>query len=137
MENYFLDDGTYLVSKVLIELARMNQEGKKIQSLIEDLDQPYESREYRLKIKSDDFARTADLVLEEVRKMAQTEEDFQLEEPNHEGVKIRFPKGWFLIRKSLHQPVMPLNIQVDGPGVMEAMMDRLREFIKEQNGIEF
>ena len=39
-----------------------------------------------------------------------------LAEPNYEGVRINFRgrglRGWCLLRKSLHDPQMPLNIEV-------------------------
>ena len=136
-ENHFLDDGTYLISKILIEAAKMNQEGKKIQSLIEDLKQPYESVEYRLKITDPHFSDCADKVLEEIKHFALQQENWEIVSPNYEGVKIRFPKGWFLMRKSLHEPVMPLNIEADEEGLVKEIVGKLREFVKEQNGIEF
>ena len=38
-----------------------------------------------------------------------------LELPNYEGVRINFDKehgcGWLLIRNSLHDPVMPMNVE--------------------------
>lgn len=136
-ENHFLDDGTYLISKILIEAAKMNQEGKKIQSLIEDLKQPYESVEYRLKITDPHFSDCADKVLEEIKHFALQQENWEIVSPNYEGVKIRLPKGWFLMRKSLHEPVMPLNIEADEEGLVKEVLGKLREFVKEQNGIEF
>ena len=115
----------------------MNQEGKKIQSLIEDLKQPYESVEYRLKITDPHFSDCADKVLEEIKDFALQQENWEMVSPNYEGVKIRFPKGWFLMRKSLHEPVMPLNIEADEEGFVKEVLGKLREFVKEQNGIEF
>ena len=43
-----------------------------------------------------------------------------LVEPNYEGVRIAFDRpdfgGWMLLRKSLHDPIMPLNIESDTAG---------------------
>lgn len=135
-ENHFLDDGTYLVSKILVEAAKMHQEGKKIQDLIEDLGQPFDSKEYRLKITEPDFAACADKILENIKTFAK-EKNWELASPNYEGVKINFPQGWFLIRKSLHEPVMPLNIEISQEKAMEEITEILKGFIKEQDGIEF
>ncbi|OWM64005.1 hypothetical protein CDL15_Pgr006375 [Punica granatum] len=51
-ENYFLDDGAYMVVKIIIELVRMKLAGSKdgIGSLIEDLEEPLESVELRMNI---------------------------------------------------------------------------------------
>ena len=36
-ENYSLDDGAYLIAKILIKMSKINAEGKRIESLIRDL----------------------------------------------------------------------------------------------------
>ncbi|KAK6789439.1 hypothetical protein RDI58_013238 [Solanum bulbocastanum] len=49
-ENHFLDDGAYMVVKIIIEMVRMKLEGseKGIGSLIKDLEEPLESAELRM-----------------------------------------------------------------------------------------
>ena len=49
-ENYYLDDGAYLALKLLIAAARAHNEGKRLETFVEKLGQPAESKEYRLKI---------------------------------------------------------------------------------------
>ncbi|KAM6562081.1 hypothetical protein CsatB_022079 [Cannabis sativa] len=51
-ENYFLDDGAYMVVKIIIEMVRMKLEGSEegIGSLIKDLEEPLESIELRMNI---------------------------------------------------------------------------------------
>ncbi|KAF3526558.1 hypothetical protein F2Q69_00051344 [Brassica cretica] len=54
-ENHFLDDGAYMVVKIIIEMVRMRLAGSKegIGSLIEDLEEPLESAELRMNILSE------------------------------------------------------------------------------------
>ncbi|XVF43605.1 hypothetical protein PTKIN_Ptkin02bG0053100 [Pterospermum kingtungense] len=54
-ENYFLDDGAYMVVKIIIEMVRMKLGGSDegIGSLIKDLEEPLESVELRLSIISE------------------------------------------------------------------------------------
>ncbi|KAK8522635.1 hypothetical protein V6N12_056336 [Hibiscus sabdariffa] len=54
-ENYFLDDGAYMVVKIIIEMVRMKLEGSNegIGSLIKDLEEPSESVELRMNIISE------------------------------------------------------------------------------------
>ena len=54
-ENYFLDDGAYLVAKLLVEMAKLNAEGCKLTDLISKLEQPMESKEIRFTISEEDF----------------------------------------------------------------------------------
>ena len=65
-ENYFLDDGAYLVAKLLVEAARQRKEGGELQNLIEDLKQPVESTEVRFTINLEDFKPYGQQVLDEV-----------------------------------------------------------------------
>ncbi|GFP83525.1 phosphomannomutase/phosphoglucomutase [Phtheirospermum japonicum] len=54
-ENHFLDDGAYMVVKIIIEMVRMKLEGSDegIGSLIKDLEEPLESVELRMNILSE------------------------------------------------------------------------------------
>lgn len=115
-DNYFLDDGAYLVTQVLIKLASMHKAGKKLTDLIAALAEPAEAAELRFRITAADFKALGLPVLEKV-KAAQVP-GWQTEAENYEGVRINSAagKGWLLLRMSLHDPVMPLNIESDMPG---------------------
>lgn len=54
-ENHFLDDGAYMVVKIIIEMVRMKLEGSEggIGSLIKDLEEPLESTELRMLVLSE------------------------------------------------------------------------------------
>ena len=47
-ENYFLDDGAYLIAKLLIKMAQLKKEGKTIDELIANLEEPAEAKEFRM-----------------------------------------------------------------------------------------
>ena len=51
-ENYFLDDGAYLATKIVIRAAQLKAEGKMIESLIESLQDPADEKEIRIPIKA-------------------------------------------------------------------------------------
>jgi len=119
-ENYFLDDGAYLVSKLLVELAIARQSGKVITDLITDLKEPKESKEYRLKILEENFQTYGNLVIQQLRDYAETQDGWKVVPNNYEGLRVACtdPKmdGWFLLRLSLHDPVLPLNIESNAVG---------------------
>ena len=114
-ENYFLDDGAYLVTKLLIELARAKKEGYTLESLIADLDEPAESVEFRMNILVDDFKTYGQKVIDELTAYAATKAGWTLADSNYEGVRVNLDdahgNGWFLLRLSLHDPLLPLNIE--------------------------
>jgi phosphomannomutase len=131
-ENYFSDDGAYIAVRVIAKLAVLRREGKKLESLIEKLEDPAESIEVRYQIAGEDFAAYGGLVLEEFRAWAVEQPLFHVVEPNYEGVRIAFDdeevKGWLLIRKSLHDPVLPMNIESKEAGGTDVILERINDF---------
>lgn len=112
-ENYYLDDGAYLAVKLVIALAKARAEGKTLDSLIEKLPPLIEEGEYRFKIKDENFKDYGKTVLAEFKSRAE-KAGYKMPE-SYEGVRISFKEGdaqgWMLLRLSLHDPVMPLNIE--------------------------
>ena len=133
-ENYFLDDGAYLVSKLLGELAIAQQSGKVLTDLIAKLKEPVDSKEYRLKILAEDFQAQGNAVIELLRKFAAQQDDWQVVPNNYEGIRVacNAPEedGWFLLRLSLHDPVLPLNIESNVAGGVEVIKRRLGKFFE-------
>ena len=117
-ENYFLDDGAYIVAKLLIELARVKSQGKTLESLIDGLSEPAEATEVRFKLPVDDFKAVGKNVLDIFTERCIRSDKIVPEKENYEGIRANVPEfdGWFLLRMSLHDPVMPLNIESDSVG---------------------
>ena len=133
-ENYFLDDGAYLVTKLLIELAKGKKQGYNLQSLLEGLEEPEESVEYRMNILTEDFKTYGQKVIDELKAYVETKDGWSLELPNYEGVRVNLDEkhgnGWFLLRLSLHDPLLPLNIESNSVGGAKIIANELAEFIK-------
>ncbi|HIV79854.1 MAG TPA: phosphomannomutase/phosphoglucomutase [Candidatus Avanaerovorax faecigallinarum] len=125
-ENYFLDDGAYLATKIVIKTALLHREGNGISSLIADMAEPAESREIRFPILTDDFSSYADGVLAAFEEAGNSIDGCSLASPNYEGIRLEFTSpeiaGWLLIRKSLHDPIMPLNLESDVSGGVDKML---------------
>ncbi len=132
-ENYFLDDGAYLVTKLLIELAKLRLENKQLTDLISNLQEPLESKEIRLNIKADNFKEYGNKIIKELELFAQNESDWNIVPNNYEGIRINCvsekEKGWFLLRLSLHDPVIPINIESEVMGGVEQISNRLFNFL--------
>jgi phosphomannomutase len=133
-ENYFLDDGAYLVSKLLIELAKSQLENKSLPDLIANLKEPEESAEFRIKINADDFKSIGNSVIEQLQEFASTQTDWKIVPNNYEGLRIACSSenedGWFLLRLSLHDPVMALNIESNVNGGVDRIKTRLLAFFQ-------
>ena len=133
-ENYFLDDGAYIVTKLLIELARGKKEGYTLESMIASLEEPAESVEFRMNIKLDDFKEYGQQVIDELNAYAATKEGWSLAPSNFEGVRVNLDEahgnGWFLLRLSLHDPLLPLNIESNDVGGAKKIASELAGFVK-------
>ena len=134
-ENYFLDDGAYLATKIVIKAAKLFRQGEKIDSVIAELEDPADEKEIRIPIVCEDFAGYGDKVLAELEEYAKATEGLSLEEPNYEGVRINFDKagcgveGWCLLRKSLHDPLLPMNMASDEKGGCEKIRKIMMDFL--------
>ncbi|PZV16035.1 MAG: phosphomannomutase/phosphoglucomutase [Pseudanabaena sp.] len=139
-ENYFLDDGAYLVSKLLIELAKSKLAGKSLIELIGNLQEPIESEEFRIKIIVEDFKALGDRVITQLHEFGETQSDWEIVPNNYEGIRIscKSPNedGWFLLRLSLHDPVMPLNIESNVNGGVSKIADRLSNFLQSIDSLD-
>ena len=139
-ENYFLDDGAYLVTKILIELAKAKKAGYTLESLIATLSEPKESVEFRMNILLDDFKPYGQQVIDELTKYAKTQDGWTIAPDNYEGIRVSFDKdhgnGWFLLRLSLHDPLLPLNIESDEVGGAKIIAKELVKFIDKFDKLE-
>lgn len=122
-ENYFLDDGAYLVTRILITLAKLSSEGKDIGELIADLPEPAESAEIRLGFTpagKEDFKAKGNAAIEQIRQKLPSVQGLSAAPQSYEGVRINFDgehgNGWALIRMSLHEPIVPVNFESDSEG---------------------
>ncbi|MEX0983379.1 MAG: phosphomannomutase/phosphoglucomutase [Bacteroidales bacterium] len=133
-ENYFLDDGAYLVAKLLVETAHSRAQGGELTDLIGGLKSPAESREFRFSILKDNFSEYGNEVIEKMVEKSALQDDWEVVSPNYEGIRVRCgnddERGWYLLRLSLHDPVMPLNIESDIEGGVNRIASSLKELLQ-------
>ena len=139
-ENYFLDDGAYLATKLLIELAKSKLQNRSLTELIANLKEPLASEEFRLKINTEDFKTYGDHIINQLQVFASTQDDWELVSNNYEGVRISCnsseEQGWFLLRLSLHDPVIPLNIESNVSQGVASIATRLQKFFQDFEALD-
>ena len=88
--------------------------------MIADLGEPAEAVEIRFDLTTEDYSEVGDKILEDMKMWVEQTDGLSPEQPNYEGVRVNFDlgghSGWFLLRKSLHDPVMPLNVESSNKG---------------------
>uniref|UniRef100_A0A7N2R9N6 phosphoglucomutase (alpha-D-glucose-1,6-bisphosphate-dependent) n=2 Tax=Quercus lobata TaxID=97700 RepID=A0A7N2R9N6_QUELO len=122
-ENNWLDDGAYLMVKILNKLASARASGmgggsKVLTDLVQGLQEAAFAVELRLKInqnhpdlKGGSFRNYGEAVLKHLENSIESNPKLQKASVNYEGVRVSGFGGWFLLRLSLHDPVLPLNIE--------------------------
>ena len=128
-ENYYLDDGAYLAVKLIIAAAKARAEGRTLADLITNLRHPAEAREIRIKILGqDDTKAYGEKVLAAFEERAKAK-GLTIAAPSYEGVRIIMDGGWALLRMSLHDPNMPLNVESDAAGGADAIERTVKELL--------
>jgi phosphomannomutase len=137
-ENYFLDDGAFLVAKVLVKTALLKNDGTTIDSLIDSLQQPSMSEEYRLAINATDHVVAGNEILAILSGKVSDVDGWQIEKLNYEGIRVKClrEKGWFLLRLSLHDPLMVLNAESDLEGGVQEIISHFKEILSGEERVD-
>ena len=131
-ENYFLDDGAYLATKIIIELAK----GTDIKALLSPMEMPVEEAEYRFNISAKDFRAYGQKVIADLEQFAAAHDSYVIADDNREGIRVSTTQGWFLLRLSVHDPVMPMNFESNATGGIAIMKQELKEFFESFDALE-
>jgi len=109
--------------KILNKLASARASGmgggsKVLTDLVQGLQEAAFAVELRLKInqnhpdlKGGSFRNYGEAVLKHLENSIESNPKLQKASVNYEGVRVSGFGGWFLLRLSLHDPVLPLNIE--------------------------
>lgn len=132
-ENYFLDDGAYIVTKILIKFAQLKAEGKSISDLIATLVEPKDEVALRVKIALENFVDYGKDVLAQFEALAKNDDRLTIVTPNYEGIRVNYSmdgnNGWILVRMSLHDPVIPINIESEQVGGCAPALELVKNFL--------
>ncbi len=142
MENYFLDDGAYLVAKIVIMAARLKAEkGKSILAFVSDLIQPVEEEEFRIKLLEENFALQGNKIIDAFKDFVNNNKEWSVARNSYEGLRVSCgsenQKGWFLLRLSLHDPVLPLNIESEIKGGVKEITKEIVQFLDTVEKIDY
>ncbi len=136
-ENYFLDDGAYVIAKILMLLPKLKKENKSLGDLIEQLHQPAEAQEVRFKISGDSYRAYGNNIILELAEFVNSEEGLTVDLENEEGIRVnvrgQFGSGWFLLRMSLHEPLLVLQVENDVKEKNKLVFSKLSEFFTQKD----
>ncbi len=133
-ENNFIDDGAYLAAKVIIELVNLKQVGKTLDDVIKNLVTAKEKVTVRIPINSEDVFEYTEKVLDSIKSRTHFNRHMKIDETNIEGVRVNIPekscKGWFIIRKSVHDPELVLHAESEISGGLKDVLELVKSSLQ-------
>lgn len=141
-ENYFLDDGMYLATRLIVAAKQKKEQGGDLGDWIADLHEAVEAEEIRLDITKKDFRTAGEAAIAAFESAALSAQDMDIAPDNREGMRVFFTlegkknAGWILVRLSVHDPVLPINIESDVPGGARQMTQRLAGILESVDGLD-
>ena len=135
LENRFLDDGMYLATRLLAAMVQCRRRGGELTNLLNGLREPAQSAEYRIPMKKETPARAQGEILRRLAAFVGRHPTLSPAPDNHEGLRVNVAPqagdGWFLLRQSLHDPVLVLNLESEHPDGVACMEKLLCSFFEE------
>jgi len=94
----------------------------------------------RLAIAGDnaDAKHVGEEIIKSVERAVSTMPDWSVDRDNHEGVRVLCggEHNWFLLRLSLHDPLLVLNVESAEQGGLLTMLKRLRDIISKYASLD-
>lgn len=132
-QNYNLDDGAYLMTQIVIRMARMGRD--KLSAMLDSLVVPLEEQEVRFRILESDFRAVGERFIRDWTAHASAMDGYTAAADNYEGIRFSTGKnagdGWILARLSVHDPVIVINAESNSEGGVRQMMEVLYAFSRE------
>ena len=71
---------------------------------------------------------------------AKNNDTFLVADDNYEGIRVSFDEnhgnGWFLLRQSLHDPILPINVESKDEGGCKIILAALYEVLQDFNSLD-
>ena len=127
------------MTKIIIQMAVLRKQGKSLEAILSPLAEPKEAVELRLPIIDEDFRACGNRILTDLETYAQAHQ-WQIAPDNREGLRVSFPpeegNGWVLLRLSVHDPILPLNIESDSVGGVHQILTQLQKYLSKCSGLQ-
>lgn len=133
-ENYYLDDGAFMAVLLVSRAARLNSSGKSLSDILTDLPEPKEEAENRIKLTGPDWKETGARIIRELTEYGKSR--FEVKGDDYEGVRVYVGSSWFMVRQSVHDPVLVINFEGNEVGAVKKMKEVLYNFLSSYDGLD-
>ena len=137
-DNYNLDDGAYLMTCIVIRMAKTGKEN--LFAMLDSLAVPAEEAEVRFRILDPEFRAYGEAFIRDWTAFAGAKDGYTAAPDNYEGIRFSTGKaagdGWILVRLSVHDPVIVINTESDTVGGTRQMLETLYAFSKGKDNLD-
>ena len=137
-ENYNLDDGAYLMTRIIIRMAKTGREN--LSAMLDSLAVPLEEQEVRFRILTEDFRTAGEQFIRDWTEYAGSLPGYTAAPDNFEGIRFSTDKdagdGWILARLSVHDPVIVINAESCSEGGVRKMLETLNAFSETRDSLD-
>ena len=92
--------------------------------------------EYRFVIVEEPIQENGTTVITDFKAYLNKQEGIRVITDHLEGVRADFDEGWFIVRMSLHEPLLVWTLESDKAGALAPLVARLMPFFMEQNCLD-
>ncbi len=85
----------------------------------------------RFNILCDDFKTYGNMVINKLEEFVTENKGYKIADDNNEGLRVCTENGWFLLRLSVHDPVMAMNFESRVIGGIETDILKIRSFLEQ------
>ena len=121
-------------------MVQLEKEGKKISDLLSGLKEAREKLSLRFTVTKSDFRLYGEEIIASLNGYAPSCDGWTVRKDTYEGIRVSVDEnngnGWFVLRMSVHDPVMPLNIESNETGGTLKICETLYKFMEDQSGID-
>lgn len=137
-ENKFIDDGAYLAAKIIIEFVKLKNLNKTFEDLLLGYKDSLEVKEIRIPLSNCQNAATnCKKLFETLENYAKTIKNCEVDSDNIEGIRMNFENGWCLLRKSVHDPLLVLNVESNVKNGVKKIISKILPALRDFDFINF
>jgi len=90
-----------------------------------------------MKIELDDFKDYGQSILDDLKGFVEQKEGWQIAPKNYQGLRVNCGgNDWFLLRMSLHDPVLVLNIECDQKKSLKTILKNMSGFLNNYDKLQ-
>lgn len=132
-ENFFLDDGAYMAVKLISLAAVLARKGKELTDMISDLQEPESEAVFRVKLTCENWRELGETIIEDMREYGKRR--YEVHDDDYEGVRVYLGSDWFMLRQSVHDPVIVINLEGAEETVL-VMRNIIYDFLCDYDGLD-